>query len=94
MASRGRREQSLKRYILTGAPGGSTIVGGPLDDRFSLGPGNDVMTGAAGDDTAVFTTTLGATTPDDFGKWIDIAGAALAGVAAPVAAQQPRQLAL
>src|SRR5262249_14729158 len=66
-------ENIVASATLTGAPGATTtIVGGPLDDRFDLGAGDHVVTGAGGDDTIVYHTTLAATTPDDFGKWIDI----------------------
>ena len=49
----------------------------PAPETTSLigGLGNDHLTGAAGDDMTAFTVPLGSTTPDDFGQWIDIAGA-------------------
>ena len=57
------------------AGGNDTIDAGAGNDMLIGGPGNDRLTGAAGDDTTAFTAPLGSTTPDDFGQWIDIAGA-------------------
>jgi hypothetical protein len=34
----------------TGAPGGTTIIGGPLDDRIALAAGNDTIDAGAGND--------------------------------------------
>ena len=57
------------------AGGNDTIDAGAGNDMLIGGPGDDRLTGAAGDDTTAFTVPLGSTTPDDFGQWIDIAGA-------------------